>query len=150
MADNKKIYQGHPNKSLDRFDNRSDTFTDRQTHRLRYQEGNESSPHLNHYTTKVRCCQYERIKIFRIVFCVYRMCKAVVRSVYTQQVKEQKMARKGTPQERYAKKNIKQFKIDCVINTESDIIDKLMSVPNRAGYIKALIRADIAKEKDGE
>ena len=56
------------------------------------------------------------------------MCKAVVRSVYTQQVKEQKMARKGTPQERYAKKNIKQFKIDCVINTESDIIDKLMSV----------------------
>lgn len=55
-----------------------------------------------------------------------------------------------TPQERYAKKNIKQFKIDCVINTESDIIDKLMSVPNRAGYIKALIRADIAKEKDGE
>lgn len=47
MADNKKIYQGHPNKSLDRFDNRSDTFTDRQTHRLRYQEGNESSPHLS-------------------------------------------------------------------------------------------------------
>lgn len=29
MADNKKIYQGHPNKSLDRFGNRSDTFTDR-------------------------------------------------------------------------------------------------------------------------
>ena len=52
------------------------------------------------------------------------------------------MERKMTPQERYAKKNIKQFKIDCVINTESDIIDKLMSVPNRAGYIKALIRAE--------
>lgn len=44
MADNKKIYQGHPHKSLDRFDNRSDTFTDRQNHRLRYQEGNKSSP----------------------------------------------------------------------------------------------------------
>lgn len=45
------------------------------------------------------------------------------------------MERKMTPQERYAKKNIKQFKIDCVINTESDIIDKLMSVPNRAAVL---------------
>lgn len=30
-------------------------------------------------------------------------------------------------------------------NTEKDIIEKLNSVPNKAGYIKALIRADIAK-----
>lgn len=30
-------------------------------------------------------------------------------------------------------------------NTEQDIIDKLYSVPNKAGYIKSLIRADIAK-----
>ena len=30
--------------------------------------------------------------------------------------------------------------------TESDIINKLDSVPNKAGYIKALIRADIAKD----
>lgn len=57
------------------------------------------------------------------------------------------MERKLTPQERYAKKNVKQFKIDCVKNTEADIIKKLESVPNRAGYIKSLIRADIAKER---
>lgn len=56
--------------------------------------------------------------------------------------------RKMTPQERYAAKNKKQFKIDCIITTEQDIIQKLESVPNKAGYIKALIRADIAANKD--
>lgn len=57
------------------------------------------------------------------------------------------MERKLTPQERYAKKYKKQFKIDCVTRTEADIIEKLESVPNKAGYIKSLIRADIAKDK---
>lgn len=55
------------------------------------------------------------------------------------------MERKITPQQRYAEKNIKQFKIDCMKTTEQDIIQKLESVPNKAGYIKSLIRADIAK-----
>lgn len=55
--------------------------------------------------------------------------------------------RKETPQERYAKKYKKQFKIDLITTTEQDIIEKLESVPNKAGYIKALIRADIAKNK---
>lgn len=54
--------------------------------------------------------------------------------------------RKKTPQERYAAKNIRQFKIDCMKSTEQDIINKLDSVPNKAGYIKDLIRADIAKQ----
>ena len=52
--------------------------------------------------------------------------------------------RKQTPQERYAAKYRKQFKIDCITTTEKDIIEKLESVPNKAGYIKSLIRADIA------
>lgn len=52
--------------------------------------------------------------------------------------------KKATPQERYAKKYVKQFKFDCVTRTEQDIIEKLESVPNKAGYIKQLIRADIA------
>ena len=58
--------------------------------------------------------------------------------------KEQK---KITPQERYAAKYKRQFKLDCFTSTEQDIIDKLESVPNRAGYIKNLIRADIAASK---
>ena len=38
--------------------------------------------------------------------------------------------KKITPQQRYAKKNIRQFKIDCVKSTEADIIDKLDSIGN--------------------
>ena len=53
--------------------------------------------------------------------------------------------RKQTPQDRYAAKYKKQFKIDCFTSTEMDIIEKLESVPNKAGYIKSLIRADIVK-----
>ena len=55
--------------------------------------------------------------------------------------------RKMTPQERYAAKYKKQFKLDCFTRTEQDIIDKLESVPNKAGYIKQLIGADIAASK---
>ena len=55
--------------------------------------------------------------------------------------------RKMTPQERYAAKYKRQFKIDCFTSTEQDIIDKLESVPNKAGNIKQLIRDDIAASK---
>lgn len=55
---------------------------------------------------------------------------------------------KQTPQERYAAKYKKQYSLPCFTSTEQDIIDKLESVPNKAGYIKALIRADIAASKD--
>ncbi|MBR0120613.1 MAG: hypothetical protein IJM10_02375 [Clostridia bacterium] len=55
--------------------------------------------------------------------------------------------KKITPQERYAAKYKRQIKIDCFTSTEQDILDKLDSVPNKAGYIKSLIRADIAKDK---
>lgn len=48
---------------------------------------------------------------------------------------------------RYRTKNVKRFQIDCVKTTEQDIIDKLESVPNKSGYIKSLIRADIAKSE---
>lgn len=57
---------------------------------------------------------------------------------------------KITPQERYAAKYKKQFKIDCFTSTEQDIIEKLESVPNKAGYIKQLIRADIAAHQNNE
>lgn len=52
---------------------------------------------------------------------------------------------KYDPQMRYAKANVKRYRVDCVITTEQDIIDKLESQENKAGYIKALIRADIEK-----
>ena len=55
--------------------------------------------------------------------------------------------KKQTPQERYAAKYKRQIKIDCFTSTEQDILDKLDSVPNKAGYIKNLIRADIEASK---
>jgi len=53
--------------------------------------------------------------------------------------------RKETPQERYHKAHTVNVNIRLMKNTEQDIIEKLRGVPNKAGYIKALIRADIAK-----
>lgn len=56
--------------------------------------------------------------------------------------------KKETPQQRYAKKYIKQYKFDCMKTTEQDIIDKMESVPNKAGYVKGLIRKDIYEKKE--
>jgi hypothetical protein len=51
---------------------------------------------------------------------------------------------------RYNKENTKVYAVRLVINTEQDIINQLESVDNKSGYIKSLIRADIARrERDG-
>ena len=39
------------------------------------------------------------------------------------------------------------YAIKVIKTTESDIIDKLESVPNKSGYIKSLIRKDIEENK---
>lgn len=49
-------------------------------------------------------------------------------------------------QEKYDKANkdkIKSFLIKCNIESDADIIDKLMSVKSKQAYIKELIRKDI-------
>lgn len=48
-----------------------------------------------------------------------------------------------TPQKKYDLANTKTYTIKVVKTTEKGIMDKLDSVPNKAGYIKALIRKDI-------
>lgn len=45
--------------------------------------------------------------------------------------------------DKWKKNNTKQYAFAVMTKTEADIIEKLDSVPNKAGYIKALIRADI-------
>lgn len=54
--------------------------------------------------------------------------------------------RKATAKERYDKAKTKMYTIKVFINTEADIMEKLDGVPNKAGYIKSLIRADIARK----
>ena len=50
-------------------------------------------------------------------------------------------------QKKYDKEKTKKYTIKVIKSTESDIFQKLESVPNKAGYIKELIRRDIASEK---
>ena len=56
--------------------------------------------------------------------------------------------KKYAPQERYAKKNKKKYTFAFMKSTEADLIAKLESMENKAGYIKNLIRADIEKSKN--
>lgn len=44
---------------------------------------------------------------------------------------------------KYNRANTKQVKIHLNVKTDSDILEHLATVPNTAGYLKALIRNDI-------
>jgi hypothetical protein len=73
--------------------------------------------------------------------------------------KDEARARKNDSQKKYEKKTgyaaqlkygrekTRRYTISAMTNTEQDVIQKLDSVENKNGYIKALIRADIAKSK---
>lgn len=56
--------------------------------------------------------------------------------------------RELTPKELYDKEQTKVYTFRVVKSTENDIIQKLEVQKNKAGYIKSLIREDIAKEKE--
>lgn len=58
--------------------------------------------------------------------------------------------RKETPQERYARKYKKSYLLPCFIHTEQDIIEQLEKQPNKSGYIKKLIREDIARQRKNQ
>lgn len=46
--------------------------------------------------------------------------------------------------------NTVQLRLELRKTTDSDVIEKLESVPNKSQYIKALIRADIANSSSDE
>ena len=50
----------------------------------------------------------------------------------------------------YRKGHVRQMKFDLSIEHDADILAHLDALPNRAGYIKALIRADIAARANSE
>ncbi len=50
-------------------------------------------------------------------------------------------------QAKYDKANTKMIQMKLNLKTDVDILEKLASVGNKQGYIKALIRADIETEK---
>ena len=47
---------------------------------------------------------------------------------------------------KYDKENTRQITIKLNLNTDADILDWLSRVENRQGYLKRLIREDMAKE----
>ncbi len=49
---------------------------------------------------------------------------------------------------RYNKANTKQYQVILNLKTDADLIEKMESVPNKLGYIKSLIRADIERTPD--
>ena len=49
---------------------------------------------------------------------------------------------------KYEKNNIRRVLIKLNINTDADILEKLGSVMNKQGYIKQLIRKDIAEDQN--
>lgn len=54
-----------------------------------------------------------------------------------------------TPQDRWKRENTTSMLIRWINKSDADIIAKLQSVPNKADYIRQLIRADIEINKDG-
>lgn len=53
--------------------------------------------------------------------------------------------KKLTPQARFEKEKCTRVSIKLVKNTDADILEHLAKQPNKQGYIKALIRADMKK-----
>ena len=53
---------------------------------------------------------------------------------------------KDTPQARYDAKNTTHVRLKLNLKTDADILEALERSGNKQGYIKSLIRADIAKK----
>ena len=61
-------------------------------------------------------------------------------------MEQKKIGRVYASSIRYDALNTRQIKMKLNLKTDADILKKLDSVPNKQGYIKMLIRKDIANE----
>lgn len=78
---------------------------------------------------------------------------------YYQRTKEERREKKNKSQReyskrtnyesqaKYAKSNLTRINIALNNNTDADILQRLKNEPNKNGYIKKLIREDIAKQE---
>lgn len=55
--------------------------------------------------------------------------------------------RKNTPQSKYDAAHTQQIRLKLNLGTDADILEELNRQPNKQGYIKKLIREDIAKRQ---
>lgn len=54
--------------------------------------------------------------------------------------------KRQTPQDRYAAKALRRYQLSVNRNTDADILAHLETLDNVQGYLKALIRADLAQK----
>jgi hypothetical protein len=54
---------------------------------------------------------------------------------------------KSKSHQKWVAENTTRIVMNLNHNTDKDVLEKLSSVPSKQGYIKELIRADIAQEK---
>ncbi len=69
------------------------------------------------------------------------------------EVSQDMAQKKYGPQAKYAKESTVSMAFRFMKNTEPDLIEWMNAQPNKAGYIKRLIRADmarVAQERDKE
>lgn len=58
--------------------------------------------------------------------------------------------RRETPQDRYNKNHTRMMGFRFNLTHDADILQKLDAEPNKQGYVKRLIREDIAREQDAD
>lgn len=63
---------------------------------------------------------------------------------------ERKTTTSSAVKKRYNDKTYTRYTLNLRKDEDADIIEKLQSVPNKAGYIKELIRRDISTAKSPE
>ncbi len=66
-------------------------------------------------------------------------------SKYTE---EEARRAKNKAKDRYDKENTRPLKLKLNLKHDADILEKLESVPSMQGYIKQLIREDIARREE--
>lgn len=71
------------------------------------------------------------------------MCGAVNAALLKKGIGEMKSHQK------WVAENTTRIVMNLNHNTDKDVLEKLSQVPSKQGYIKELIRADIAKEAPG-
>lgn len=60
------------------------------------------------------------------------------------------MAANHEPQKRYKAANIIKVTVDLNRKTEPELVERIEEQPNRAGYLKRLIREDIQREGNAQ
>ena len=60
--------------------------------------------------------------------------------------KQTKQSKRETPQDRYQRKWRKDYKLAVLTHLDADIVEKMETLENKTGYLKRLIREDIARQ----